>query len=302
MAAPWFDTQTRVEDGTNLLAVQNIKPDWIVSESYDNNINRPIATRDIPRAGKIWTEPGFESQIAGSGAAGTAPPEGTLFAAAGMAEAVVVSTSVTYTWSLTHATTKIAALSQFIGNGLKQPSTNCLLDAVFRGRVGAPLIAAWSGWGQYTAPTEATGSDTLGTKAVPIIGRDLTGTLASDSLHIREFDIALNNESNSPNDRLTGSSTTGVDLPDLVDSTPTLSLLAEIPAFSTENYYTDYTSGTTLALSMVYGASAGNILTITGTFYLNAAPAVEWVNKTAYHRLTADMGYDTSELLKFTFT
>ena len=156
------------------------------------------------------------------------------------------------------------------GTGFYQTCSNAVgnLSIVLEPR--SVPICNWSFTGTSVAPTEATTpTDALGNAgaAPQSIG---TITLATDTVVMKRFAINFNQMLNGPN--LDLASTTGVANPNIVGGIPTFSTTVEVPAFSTNNYVTDWTASTLTAFSIALGTGAGYVITITGKGVLAQYP------------------------------
>ena len=80
----------------NAIAIRNYDHRPLEGESTTREILRGSFGSDAIILQNQYAEVTFEVELAGSGAAGTAPPFSSLLRACGMTETIVASTSVTY--------------------------------------------------------------------------------------------------------------------------------------------------------------------------------------------------------------
>jgi len=208
-----------------------------------------------------------------SGAVAKTPPDGALFMACGMKQAVTGTASATYTYTGDLVTdTTAATMSAAVGNGLKFTATTAVGNLTLRGVAGQPVVLDWSFLGLYSK-TDAGITDALnnGGGAPVCVGN--TTTLGGDTLVMRSWTIALNNAIDSRADL---AAATGYQTPKITRQTPTLEVLVECPVIATEDYFADMLTqgGKSLAFSTVLGTGAGYVITITGTFYLGGVQGV----------------------------
>lgn len=284
--------QTEVEWGTKSHRCFNvdIKPR---GEGLSASEQTPIQNRNHPVDGLIYTGGSLSAYIVGSGAAGTAPPIGDLLKAMGLSETIAAG-SVTYVADgLIKTNATALTIDTYYGDGLKVPCTSSFADGtlIFEA-VKRPVLNA-NVAGLYTAPTEASGAAALETAAEPRPCKGLACTLGGKTLILKSVTIALNNELDSPNSDM--NSATGVSAPSLTDQNVTIEIVAVYPAIATDNYFTGFAANTKYAFSMVVGASAGNILTITGDVYLGAWPEITSEGGKAGIRLHGEFGHLAAE-------
>lgn len=293
---------TEVEWNSKAHRVFDLEMNPIRKDAHRMTGQVPIAKRDHVVAGALWTETTFSINLSGSGTAGTPPEVDDILKACGLNYTNSPGTSDTYdiTGDFTNDFTAVD-INQSIGDGLKIPMTNMAMTATLRCRSGAPAIWTFAGAGNYTEPTEAALSNTLAASAHPQPCKNMTCTVAGDTLIMKEIDIMLNNENNSPNYDM--AATQGVAAPNLTDQVPTTSILATHPTLATQNYYSTFTSETKMAINVVIGATAGNICTITGDIYLIDYETVD-VDGVLGIRLTGEWSWDGTNdtLLNWVFT
>lgn len=301
MAAPWIIAETVISDGTKRIPVYNLDLGSLVEMDFNPTSGAvPINARQHPIVGARWGGAKFVTDFAGSGTAGTAPNVDNWMKATGIKVTNNVSTSQVYLADGNLGTNFTGAtVEAIIGGGLTTVSATSAADWTLTGTAGGILKAAWTMFGVYTAPTEATNADTLATTAVPIPLVALVATIGGDTLVLKEFVIALNNRVNSPNYDMCHAS--GAAAPRVVDQNPTISIKAEFPAYSTANYFTDCTSGTKTAISIVVGTTGGNICTITGDAYPNRKPILSDNDGLLGIDMSYDFGYAAADT-KLTIT
>jgi hypothetical protein len=83
-------------DGTFAILVRNLEITPLESETVSRDLIRPYLGASDQLLAQTRVSITFEVEMAGSGAAGTAPAYGPLLKACGLSETIVISTSVTY--------------------------------------------------------------------------------------------------------------------------------------------------------------------------------------------------------------
>lgn len=267
----------------------------------------PIGAIEKALAGPLSTKLSFSEHLVGSGSAGTAAPVAYLLKrCCGLKQTNTPSTSDVLEADgllVAGANSSLATtIDQYVGNAVKNSMTNAVGNAQFQFRPGEVAKVMFDLVGLYAAQTEAAGSAAQATIATPYVQKSQTITVASDALSVKEVDIDLGNETNGPFLDISSNATQGVLAPVLINQKPTMRILAIRPAFSVENYETDFLANTGHAISMAPAAgAAGNILTITGTGYLTAPPAYSIVDGVMAVELNYMFKFDANPLT-FSFT
>ena len=265
----------------NSLAHRAFDINWDVlqGEAYQAD-TLPLGAIEKALAGTLHSKLSFAEHLVGSGAAGTAAPLSYLMVRCcgatqtntpGTSDVLALAGSLAAGANSSLATT----VDQFVGNAVKNSLTNCVGNCKVEMRPGKVAKVMFDFDGLYVAQTEAADASAQATIATPVVAKGLTATVASDALSILEVDLDFGNETNAPFEEITSNATQGVLPPVLIAQKPTARVLAVRPMFSVQNYETDYLANTGHALSIAYGAAAGNICTITGTGFLTQAPVYQ---------------------------
>jgi len=206
----------------------------------------------------------FDVEIAGSGAAGTAPRWGRCLRACGFGETVVAAApgpgSVTYT----PASTSIVGLSlDFNADGNRHLLTGCRGTATLNLAVGEIPRISFEFMGIYNAVTAAAvTSPTFADQSDPVVvnSANTTGVTAfSFSACMESFSLALNNE--TPFRQLAGCSQSIL----IVDRAPSGELVIEAPIVGSgagqKDFFAAVSAQTLGAIGWQHGQTAGNIIT-----------------------------------------
>jgi len=201
----------------------------------------------------------FEVELAGSGAAGTAPAFGPLLKSCGFNEVSVPSTSTTY--QLESAGFDSATLYCFY-DGTRHKITGARGTISFNLTAGQFATASFSMIGIYNAPddTALSGSFTVANQAAAIEVNDTNMTTATfhgvTGARIESFDLALNNE-------LVYKETASSKEVFITNRAVGGTAVIEAPAVGTTDYFAKAVGVTTGSTSLVLGATGGNIVTLT---------------------------------------
>lgn len=248
-------TLDRVEAGGTLLSVSNIRGGPRV-EFYDKTGQRPAAHRDKNLPGCRYAEKGFDFDMAGSGSAGTAPPDSGLLAASSLVEVISAGVSVTYTPSPTYAHTPID-IDHYKGNGLLESCNNGCFNVSWLIEPGNACIVSYDGVGTYAEPTSGSGAGSLATSDISPVCIGLTATIAGITIHLKRLLINLGIVTSSPNKDAVPA--TGVQNPEIVDRQTTFEFDSREVVPSTKNWANMLTSGSKVAVDATLGSDAGNI-------------------------------------------
>jgi len=233
---------------------------------YDHLAQTPEGDRDIPRVGALYSFARFDTELAGSGAAGTPPPEGTLFQGCGLSETVDPSTSVTYAQSATFATTAVD-IDVYKGNAYMVSCNNAVGSFWAEFIPNAPVILHWDFAGTYAEPTSGSSGASLETKSTPVVAKGLAyTTVAGNTVVLKHAELHVENTLTSPDEEVQDS--LGVVNPDVVDMSIWFQFLIRAQNVATYNWINTLTSETKIPFSIVIGSSAGNICTVTLDGYI----------------------------------
>ena len=278
MASPHVVALSAVGFNSITRTVKNLNAQVAGGITYNDTAQFPQNSAQGPVDGPAFAGMSFDTEMNPSGSSGGSktPSDHMLFEACGWEGTVNGTTDTTYTWTGSSANVTAVDLSSRVGDGegYLQPCSSAVGNFSLLFEPRSVPICSWGFTGTYTTPTEATLTDTLTNGgAAPIsIG---TITLGTDTLVMKRFMINSNNVLNGPNFDM--ASTNGVASPNKIGGIPTFSTVVEIPAFSTANFVTDWTSQTLTAFSIAIGSGAGYVITVTVKGYLSAFPQLQSV-------------------------
>lgn len=220
------------------------------------DLDRPTLGSDLQIQVGQFVQMSFMVEVAGSSAAGTAPPWGPLVEACGFSETIVASTSVTYA---PEASPFESLTMYFHHDGQLHKLTGA------RGTFSMDMSAGgiphfnFTFTGLYNIPTStADATPTFTAFQVPKAVNDTNTTAftlhtVSCNVISATFDMACN---------VVYRNVVNSESVELIDRAPSGQLVFEAPTIATKNWFATALASTTGAMSMVHGSTAGNIVTI----------------------------------------
>tara|TARA_R100000005_G_C4993431_1_gene200491 strand:+ start:939 stop:1781 length:843 start_codon:yes stop_codon:yes gene_type:complete len=215
----------------------------------------------------------FEVELAGSGAAGTAPAWGPIMKACGASETVVGSTSVTYA----PVSSSFSSVTfYYYTDGVRHKVTGARGSFSINATVGEIPTISFTFQGIYNAPDDsANPTPTYQNQAKPVLfkqGNTTSQQLFSYAGAVESFTFDLNAELIYR--ELVGGSKEVL----YNDRKPSGTVVLEAELMATHNYFTNITGTSTGNNTFQHGQSAGNIATfsapqtdITGITYTDSS-------------------------------
>jgi hypothetical protein len=237
------------------LEVTPIESDNVQAASYQGFLGN--STRGTLVANKRVSVT-FDVELAGSGAAGTAPAFGPLLKSCGLSETTSSGVSVTY--APVSSSFSSATIYCFY-DGTRHKITGARGTVSFNLTAGQFAVASFQFIGIYNAPddTAVSGSFTVANQAAAIEVNDTNMTTATfhgvTSARIESFDLALNNE-------LLYKETASNKEVLITNRAPGGTAVIEAPAVGTTDFFAKAVAAATGSTSLVLGATAGNIVTL----------------------------------------
>ena len=244
--------------GTDALLVRNLEITPIEADVVSRDLIRNYLGNSPQLLANTRVSITFQVELAGSGAAGTPPRYGALLRACGLLEAVVASTSVTYT---PRSAGFESATIYFNNDGIRHVLTGCRGTFTMNCEVGQIPTLDFTMIGVYNAPTDtALPTTTYSQQASPLIFRQgntsafqffsYAGCLQSVS-----FDMA--NE--TVYRELVGCTKEIL----ITNRAPSGTVMIEAPSLATKDYFNIAQTETTGNLTFLHGTAAGNRVTFT---------------------------------------
>jgi len=238
--------------------VRNLEITPLQSDIVQRELIRPYLGNYEQLLAQTRVQVTFEVELAGSGAAGTAPAYGPVLKACGLSETVVATTSVTYA----PVSTSFSSVTiYFYQDGIRHIVTGARGTFTLNGQVGAIPTIAFTMTGIYNAPTDtALATPTYANQATPLIfknGNTTSFSAFSYSGALQSIDLNLGNE--IVYRELIGGTKEVL----ITDRKPAGTMSIEAVLLATKNYFTVSTGSATGSVSFQHGTTAGNIATLT---------------------------------------
>lgn len=257
-------------DGSNAILVSNLEVEPLAMELVARElITGNLGNRDnvvAQRAARVT----FAVELAGSGAAGTAPRFGPVLKACGFSETVSASTSVTY--APVSASFSSCTLD-FYQDGNRQLITGTRGTWSLEMGIGQIPQLNFEMMGLYATPTAlANVTPTYANQAAPVaVNSDNTTNVSvhSYSACMNAFSLQVANEMVFR--QLAGCTKEVI----ISDRAPTGSITIELPPIGTKDYFSLASAQTKGSISLQHGQTAGNIATITAATSAFDSPTYE---------------------------
>ena len=253
-----YGTDSTPTGSANAILVRNLDIVPLQSDIVQRELIRPYLGNYEQLLAQTRVQVTFEVELAGSGAAGTAPAYGPVLKACGLSETVVATTSVTYA----PVSTSFSSVTiYFYQDGIRHIVTGARGTFTLNGQVGAIPTIAFTMTGIYNAPTDtALATPTYANQATPLIfknGNTTSFSAFSYSSALQSIDLNIGNE--IVYRELIGGTKEVL----ITDRKPAGTMSIEAVLLATKNYFTVSTGSTTGSISFQHGTTAGNIATLT---------------------------------------
>jgi len=253
-----YGTDSVPTGAADALTVRSIDVSPIDADLVSRDLIRPYLGNSPQLLTNLKVQCNFEVELAGSGAAGTAPRWGAAMLACGTAATTVASTSVTYA---PVSSSFGSATIYYFADGIRHAVTGWRGTFEIRGEVGQIPVIAFSGMGVYNAPTDtAVGAVTYGGQADPLAftqGNTTSFSLFSYSGCLSSFSFALANE--MVYRELIGCTREIL----ITDRKPAGQVMIESVPIATKDYFTAANNSATGNLTFTHGTTAGNRVVFT---------------------------------------
>lgn len=245
--------------GANAILVRNIEVTPLEADTVSRELIRPYLGQSEQLLAQTRVLVNFEVELAGSGAAGTAPAYGPLLKACSFTETVSASTSVTYT---PNSNTSPGSVTIYFNNdGVLHKATGCRGTFSLNCTVGEIPTIAFEFTGIYNAPTaSAISTPTYANQADPVVFKQGNTTgfqVFSYAGCLQSFTMELANELIYR--ELVGCTKEVI----ITNRAPAGEVMIEAVSVSAHNFFNDATGNATGNLTFQHGQTAGNIVTFT---------------------------------------
>lgn len=260
---PTANTDAVPTGPANSMMVSNLSAQPVSAEFAKRNNIKPYFGNmgSVPVA--IHSEINFEVELAGSGAAGTAPKYAPLLRACAAAETITAATSAAY--SPVTNSQEFVTMYYNIG-GILHKITDAKGSVSYGLSAKGIPVMKFKFFGLYSTPTDTAtpaGVDYSGFKDPLAVNNTNTPvcTLHGVSGKVQSLDIDIANQ-------LVYRNLIGVESIAITDRQPSGSIVMELESVAFKDWWTTIKNGTTGALAVTHGVTAGYIIQL-------AAPKVQ---------------------------
>lgn len=233
----------------------SIKP--IVSKVERKPLRASLSPLANAKSKWLW-DIQFETELKGSGTAGTAGRLSPLFQACGMKETDNGTTSTIYTPDNPEKSCTIWIYK----DGLLYKARGCRGDFEITCEAGKIPMIKWSFKGIYVTPIDAAMVSPTYEATKGQVAESIGFAISGFSGHTRSYSIKMNNQIVERYSLNAANATVGV----IIGSrAPTFKALMEAELIATEGMVTEMESDALVDIAAIHGATAGNIMTISGT-------------------------------------
>ncbi len=254
---PVANTDAAPVAATNSMLARGIAPQPVVAEFADRALVKPYFGHTGQVQVAVYSTIEFEVELAGAGAAGTAPKYGPLLRACGFGETITASTKVDYA-PITSGQEAVT-IHCFL-DGVKHAMTDCKGTVSFALNARGIPVMRYIFTGYHVAPTDTanpSGADYTGFTAPLAINKANTPTFTLHGAAVKATTLSIDmaNEINYRN-------YIGAESIAFTNRLPVGQATFEYDTIATKDWWTIAKNGTLAALSLVHGTTAGNIVQI----------------------------------------
>ena len=253
-----YGTDPTPTGASNAILVRNLEITPLQAETVSRDLIRPYLGNSDQLLAQTRVEVTFEVELAGSGAAGTAPAYGPVLKACALAETIVATTSVTY--APVSASFSSCTL-YFHNDGIRHKVTGCRGSFELTAEVGQIPVIAFTMTGIYNAPTDETlPTPTYANQVAPLIfknGNTSNFSAFSYAGCLQSLNFQVANEVIYR--ELVGCSKEVL----ITNRNPSGTCVIEAPSIATKDFFTIANGSSTGSITFQHGATAGNIVTFT---------------------------------------
>ena len=246
---------------TDVVLVRDLSITPQSSDVVNRDVVRPFLGASEQLLANTSVEVSFSVELAGSGAAGTAPRYGAALKACGLSETVASGTSVTYA----PVSSSFSSVTiHYNTDGVRHKVTGARGTVVLNASVGEIPSLDFTFTGIYNAPDDsALPSVTYGDQATPLVfknGNTTSFQLLSFSAALMSLSMDLGNS--TVYRELVGGTKEVI----ITDRAASGSVSIEAVALSSKDYFAAALTDSSLGnLSITHGTTAGNIVTFSST-------------------------------------
>lgn len=267
-----YNTDPVLTGAANAVACRNLSVDPIISDRIERNLDKPTRGASPTAVTNLRQGVSFEVELAGSGAAGTAAPWMELLEGCGMAAPVLFAGN--------RAEQKFAPLGTALSSLWLTSYRGTERRRCGGARGDISMIDFTAGAYPFI------GMDFLGLlpaapfDAVPMAGADFTrwkapvevNTVNTDFL-LDGYAAVLRSFKAKANADVKARRLVGADYINRGNHAMTVEILIELPPVATKNYFTSLIGNAEVALQIVHGIVAGNIVQLDASYFQITAVA-----------------------------
>lgn len=254
-----YGTDPTPAAASDVVTTRNLQRVPYGGNSVERNLDLAVlGAEHLINTGPI-VEVTFEVELAGSGAAGTAPHFGALLRACGFSETTVVSTSVTYA----HVSDSFESVTMYFNlDGEEQQIQGARGNVVLTMNREQIPVLAFRFLGLYEKPTAVA----MPTPTFNHIDPHPVNNANTTTTSVHSQAVNLSRFTYDPANDVVHRNLPGNNTVEITDRNPGGSLLFEKPAIGTKDYFANVESHdgsiTEDAISIVHGSGAGKVCTI----------------------------------------
>jgi hypothetical protein len=242
--------------GTEAILVRNLEITPLQADVVTRDLIRPYLGNFEQILANQRVEITFDVELAGSGAAGTAPSWGPVMKSCAMSETISAGTSVTYA----PVSSSFSSCSIYFNNdGVRHKITGCRGSFSISGEVGQIPVISFTMMGIYNAPDDsALPTPTYSNQATPVIFKQGNTTgfqVFSYSGCLQSFSMDLANE--MVYRELVGCTKEVL----ITNRAPNGTVVIEAQTIAAKDFFTIANGTSTGNLTFQHGQTAGNIVT-----------------------------------------
>lgn len=260
-----YGTDAAPVPATDAVLTRNFTTEPLVVDSLERNLDRPTRGGSPVANTNRRAATSFEVELAGSGAAGTAAPWMALLEACGMAAAVLtLNTSAVQRFAGIGAAISSLTLHDWHANQRRRKTGN-------RGTFSLDFAAGaypfarldFTGIPHPTAPVDAAvpGAPALGAWKDPV-----EVNTANTDFTLDGYALVLKQLSLDVNANVRPRNLVGANYVQRGNHAITGTILGEAPDVAAKNYFATLDAGTQVAMQLIHGIAAGNIVQLDSAF------------------------------------
>jgi len=253
-----YGTDPTPTGASNAILVRNLEIQPLVAETVNRDLVRPYMGQADQLLAQTRVEVTFEVELAGSGAAGTAPAYGPVLRSCGLSETISAGTSVTYA---PESSGFESCTIYYHEDGIRHKVTGCRGTFELNGEVGQIPVISFTMTGIYNAPTDETlPTPTYANQAAPLLfkqGNTINFSAFSYSGCLQSYNFSIANS--VVYRELVGCTKEIL----ITDRAPAGTIVIEAPTITAKDFFAAATGSSTGSITFQHGGTAGNIVTMT---------------------------------------